>query len=551
MKRVRPVLVLFAAIVLLVVGCSGGTSSPADPLFRQGDEYLRQQDYEAAIETFQGIRDQYPGTFDASYAEERIAVCYQSWANDLKYQDEYEAAIEKLQIVVEQYPDTDARQNTAELGEIPFAYLQWGNYLSLEKQDYQSALEKYEFVITEYPETEDDYAVKARESVPWCYFRWGKSLYQEENYAEAMERYHLILTQYPDSECASQLREAEDIANCYYRLGNQAEKEGNLDTAIQDYEAILEGWPQSLWSSSAGDRLPNLYLAKASQLEQESQWAEAFQQYEKVVNRFPDSREAYEARNSLRQCSYEYAGLLQGEGKFEEAIEKYKDSGLREAEEIMPECYYLWVQQLCEEHQYDVALEKYVVIIEDYPDSDWASWERDEILGPIPPEYLYDYASALGVSEAAMRLYQAILDYYPGSDYIEVTQKAMVDIGIALITEGEYGTLPPATREGTVAAGDTAVIEVRNGTPYTLLVLFKGPDTRVVYLKPDPDAEEYFILPYGGITEYTIETINLTPGTYQIAARVSKTSIDPWYGTDSLQSNEQYSELFYIRVTYG
>ncbi len=50
MKRIRAVLVLFAAIVLLVVGCSGGTSSPADPLFRQGDEYLRQQDYEVAMQ---------------------------------------------------------------------------------------------------------------------------------------------------------------------------------------------------------------------------------------------------------------------------------------------------------------------------------------------------------------------------------------------------------------------------------------------------------------------------------------------------------------------
>ena len=277
----------------------------------------------------------------------------------------------------------------------------------------------------------------------------------------------------------------------------------------------------------------------------------AFQLYEEVMNRFPDSLEAYDAKRNLPHCACEYGKLLQGEGKFQEAIEKYKTSGLKEAKEMLPECYYLWVQQLCEEHQYDEALGKYVTIIKDYPDSDWASWEKGEILKPVPAKYLCDCAVELGVSETAMRLYQAILDYHPESDYIAAAQKAMVDIGIALIMAGEHGTLPPATSKGSITAGGTAVIEVRNGTPYTLVVLFKGPETKVVYLRPDPDAEEYFIRPFGGITEYTEETIKLSPGEYQIGARVSKTSIAPWYGTDSFQSNEQYSQIFYISVTFG
>ncbi len=551
MKKLPILLALFAAIVTLAVGCSGGTSSPADPLFNQGDKHLAEQSYKAAIETFQSIRDQYPGTFDASYAEERIAVCYWSWANGLKYENEYEAAIEKLQILVEQYPDTDAGQNAVESGEIPFAYLKWGYYLRQEKKDYQSALEKFEFVIAEYPETKYDYAAKARESISWCYWRWGYHLYQEENYAEAIEKYQVVLTEYPDSESAAEVREDEDISLCYYKLAQRQEEEGDFEAAIGNYETILQRWPQGLRASSAQDKLPHLYLAKASQYEQEGQWGEAFQIYEKVLSQFPDSREAYDAKRSLRQCAYEYGRLLQDEAKFQEAIERYKASGLKEAEEMMSECYYLWAQRLCEEHQYDEALEKYVIIIEDYPDSDWALWEKGEILKPVPPEYLYDYATGLGVSESALRLYQTILDYHPESSYIADTEKAMVEIGIALIMVGEYGTLPPATREGSVTAGGTAVIELRNGTPYTLLVLFKGPDTKVVYLKPDPDAKEYFILPYGGVTEYTKETINLTPGAYQIGARVSKTSIAPWYGTDTFQSNEQYSEIFYIRVTFG
>ncbi len=55
MKKLPILLALFAAIVTLAVGCGGGISSPADPLFRQGDKYLAEQSYKAAIETFQSI----------------------------------------------------------------------------------------------------------------------------------------------------------------------------------------------------------------------------------------------------------------------------------------------------------------------------------------------------------------------------------------------------------------------------------------------------------------------------------------------------------------
>ncbi len=554
MKRIRAVLVLFAAIVLLVVGCSGGTPSPAEPLFRQADELEQAQDYEGAIQVYERIREQYPGTFDASYASERIAWNYESWAHHLKYGGEsnYEKAIEKLEIIIEQYPDTDPATFVRDTEGIPEAYFEWARNLRNPVHDYQSALEKYQIIVSQYPQS--DYAAKASEAIPACYQEWGDYLSREENYLGAIEKYEILLSEYRDSEPAADLRGDKwgDISWAYYKVAQRHSEEGNYDAAIDSYQAILERWSQSVHVSSAKEKLPTVYLAKASELEREEDWAEAFDIYQKILTQFPKSSEAHEVNLSLiDRSAYEYGRLLQSQGRYEEAIEKYEISGTAEAIEALWECYYLSAQHLAKEGKYREALEKYVTILNDYPNTIWASWERDEILRPIPSKYLYDFAAGLGVSEAAMRLYQAILDYHPGSDYIAPAQKAMVDIGIALITEGEYGTLPPATREGSVAAGGTAVIEVRNGTPYTLIVLFKGPDTKVVYLKPNPDAGEYFIIPYGGITEYTTETINLTAGAYQIGARVSKTSIDPWYGTDTFQSNEQYSEVFYIHVTYG
>ena len=551
MRKPLVSLVLLVVIVAVAVGCGAKPSYPEDPLFRRADEFMQAQDYNAAIQTYERIRDKYPDTIFASHAEENIAGSYYLWSERLMYPDNnYEAAIEKLRIVVEQYPDTEIGLIIIKEGSIPKSYLRWAGYLRYPNHDYQSALEKYEFVIAQYPQT--GYAAEARDSIPECYQRWGDYLYKEKNYSEAIEKYEIVLTEYPNSESASILSEKESISGCYYKLAERQEEEGDFDAAIGSYETILQRWPQGLQASSAKDKLPHLYLAKASGFEEEGQWGEAFQIYEKVLSQFPKSREASDARITLLpRCAYEYARLLQSEGKYEEAIEKYEASSVREAEEALPECYYLWAQQLQEERKYDEALEKYVIVLNDYLDTDWSSWEKGEILKPIPAEYLYDHASKLGVSESALRLYKAILDYHPQSDYTTGAEKAIVDIGIALIMAGEHGIIPQAPSGGTVAAGGSAVIEVRNGTPYSLLLLFKGPDTKVVYLKPDPDAKEYFVEPYGGVTEYTEEAIQLQPGEYQIGARVSNTSIAPWYGTHTYQANQQYSEIFWIRVRFG
>jgi len=553
MKISSVLLVLFVAITLLTVGCGTKPASPVEALFQQADELRLANDYDAAIQIYQSIHDQYLEDPDvSSYAEEMIAFCYSTWAERLIYtENNPKAAIEKLQILVEQYPDTDPCRTVTEEGLIPMCYFRLASDLE-DKHDYQSAIEKYEFVISEYPQS----AAEAKEGISQCYGYWGYHLYDEENYTEAMEKYQVVLTQYPESGCASQLRVEDNIPDCYYGLAEQAEEQGNLDKAIESCEAILQGWPHSPRTILAGDKLDkllNLYLVKASRYQEEGRWGEAFDIYEEILSRFPDSTQAFNIELTLLpQWDYEYGKLLQDEGKFQEAIEKYKASGLKEAKGMIPECYYLWVQQLQEEGQYAEALEKYVTIISDYPDSDWASWEKGEILKPVPPEYLYAYAAELGISEAVLRLYQAILDYHPGSDYLAAVQKAMVDIGIALIMKEEHGTLPPATSEGSIAAGDTAVIEVRNGTPYTLLVLFKGPETKMVYLKPDPDAEEYLVRPLRGmITEYTEETIRLAPGEYQIGARVSETGIAPWYGTQTFKVNQQYSQIFWLQVKYG
>ena len=58
MKRLLVLLPLLVVIVVVVVGCGGKPSSPAEALLQQADELRLTEDYEAAIKTYQAIRDQ-------------------------------------------------------------------------------------------------------------------------------------------------------------------------------------------------------------------------------------------------------------------------------------------------------------------------------------------------------------------------------------------------------------------------------------------------------------------------------------------------------------
>jgi tetratricopeptide (TPR) repeat protein len=425
MKQIKAPLFLLLVLVLtvvLAVSCASKPSYPEDPLFRQADEQMQAQNYSVAIQTYQRIRDKYPDTIFASQAEENIAGCYYIWSERLMYpEQDYEAALEKLQIVAEQYSHTEAGRTVINEDSIPSSYLRWAGYLMYPEHNYQSAVEKYEFLIAQYPQS--DYAVDASEAIPACYREWGDYLSREDNYLGSIEKYEILLSEYPDSEPTADLigEKGEYISRAYYKVAEQQWEEGDYDAAIDSYQAILERWPQSTTASSAGDNLPKVYLAKASELEQEERWGEAFDIYQMILTQFPEFDEAFDVKfDLLPQCAYEYGRLLQSQGRYKEAIKEYEISGTAEAIEALPECYYLSVQHLAEEGKYREALDNYITVLNDYPDSIWASWEKGEILDTIPADYLYERASELGTTENARRLYMAVLDYHPESDYIEL-----------------------------------------------------------------------------------------------------------------------------------
>jgi predicted nucleic acid-binding Zn-ribbon protein len=211
---------------------------------------------------------------------------------------------------------------------------------------------------------------------------------------------------------------------------------------------------------------------------------------------------------------------------------------------------------LKEQEQYGLALEKCLEIVDNYPDSVWES-AADNMLKETPPEQLFDEAFKLQEDEnfdRAIRLYQAIVDYHSNSNYAEAAEKAIVDCEVAKIAVAEHGELPSFESTGTVTAEGNAVVEVRNAAPYVLTILFSGPESKSITLKPHPEAKVYssFItmLPGWYPKNWTQTTIELEAGTYKIAAKVDDPDVTPWYGEEDFNSDEKYEELFYVVQTF-
>ena len=98
------------------------------------------------------------------------------------------------------------------------------------------------------------------------------------------------------------------------------------------------------------------------------------------------------------------------------------------------------------------------------------------------------------------------------------------------IRSSPHGAIPQAQATPSALGGQTGMT-VENRTSCTLSVFISGPASENIQLAP------------GGS-----QTVGLSPGNYELAASVSCPNVIPFYGTQTLAANTQYSENFYIGV---
>lgn len=158
--------------------------------------------------------------------------------------------------------------------------------------------------------------------------------------------------------------------------------------------------------------------------------------------------------------------------------------------EERPQQLYREAQQLAEQQRYDEAIEKYQIIIRDYPDSEMAAQAQE------------------GITRAEV-------------------QK------VAAVPEGERGVLPPPEGIAVAGLGNPALM-VENGTEYVLTVRYAGPMAKELVLQPQAVGE-----------------LILLAGTYQVAASVSDPSVVPFYGKAVFEPDHMYESVFYIVTVPG
>jgi hypothetical protein len=102
---------------------------------------------------------------------------------------------------------------------------------------------------------------------------------------------------------------------------------------------------------------------------------------------------------------------------------------------------------------------------------------------------------------------------------------------IASIRGSSHQAMPPTQASARALGGQTSMT-IENGTQYTLFVFFSGPASQKLQVAPGQS-----------------QTVQLGPGNYEIAAKVSEASVVPFYGQQSLNQNTEYSEHFYISTS--
>ncbi|MBV9279931.1 MAG: hypothetical protein JOZ41_07610, partial [Chloroflexi bacterium] len=99
------------------------------------------------------------------------------------------------------------------------------------------------------------------------------------------------------------------------------------------------------------------------------------------------------------------------------------------------------------------------------------------------------------------------------------------------IRGGQHGPLPPAQPSGSCSgSGNVVSMTVLNKTPYRLSLWIAGPTERSLTIDP------------GAST-----SLQLPPGSYEVAGKVPSTNVLPFYGTWNLGSGCSYEDDFYVQ----
>ena len=133
--------------------------------------------------------------------------------------------------------------------------------------------------------------------------------------------------------------------------------------------------------------------------------------------------------------------------------------------------------------------------------------------------------------ENTISAYKKYKSLYPkGAHYVQA-ERRLIDLEVADVYAGDYGSLP-AMDKTSWGAGPTAEVSITNRTRYVLTILYSGPDSKRVVIQ-------------AGRTS----TVTLKNGTYKVAASVDAPGVSKYAGSENVDGGS-YSVEYYIETQY-
>lgn len=298
---------------------------------------------------------------------------------------------------------------------------------------YALEIEKAEIVFTQFPDAEC--ASEARDFAIRRYENWGHSLAEEGDYEGALEKFEKILDEYPDYEYIGLVR--SDILRILSKKAAEHRADGEYGKAMAEYDRIAAKYLEGVYKHEADEveeEAVRCLLEWGEKLRREKKYGEAVENYGEVVDKYSNvylldlheySRDV--AEEEMARSLQEWAASLKEAGDYEKALEKYlmiveelpETSYFDAAKDAVPETCYEWASSLEKDARYSEALDKYSLVIESYSSYPYSYQYKDEAKNAVPKVYL-GWAASLeeqGGYQEAIEKYSLIIEEYAEYPY--------------------------------------------------------------------------------------------------------------------------------------
>lgn len=288
-----------------------------DALYGLAWAYYKLDKFSSSIETFDAFANQY---WDDPL---RVTSMYRAARVLLKI-GMLESLVERFKRVIKEYPESDF---------VDDCYY-WVGKTYFITGDYEACTQELKTLLLVSPKSNLRF---------YTYSMLGDAHYKQSKYASAVEWYEKI------EEPLTLLDDARfKIEECYFRLGRYTSRLDVLSNFIRKY-------PLS-------PRAPKLGLELAHYWFKQNNFTNAIEAYNKVITDFSWSVAVDEAKLGLAECYFRL-------GKYEDAIAVYREllstsSGMK-AQFSLANTYFLI-------DNYNKAIHEYEVLINEYPNSDFA-----------------------------------------------------------------------------------------------------------------------------------------------------------------------------------